>query len=180
MPVRGVMPPADTRDRVDQALLSLAAGRAFTYLETLDGRSVFPDPDTVARLATLGGPLPERGCDPYQVLERLDEVASPATVAIGGGRYFGFVNGGVLPVALAANWLAAAWGQNAALWMMSPAAAELEHIALNWLAELLGLPAGCAGALVTGATMANFVGLAAARHASRPGWRLHPADARGR
>ncbi len=172
MLVQDAVQPAAERPGVDQALLSLAAGRALTYLQTLDGRSVFPGPDAVAGLAALGGPLPEGGCDPHEVIQRLDEAASPATVAIGGGRYFGFVNGGVLPVALAANWLASAWGQNAALWVMSPAAAELERIALNWLAELLGLPSGCGGALVTGATMANFVGLAAARHAllSREGW----------
>jgi len=160
----------DPHDR--KPLLSQAADRALAYLKTLDQRPVFPSSEAIAKLTTLGGPLPEQGCDPAEVLARLDEVASPATVAMGGGRYFGFVNGGVLPVALAANWLAAAWGQNAALWIMSPAAVELERIALDWLAELFGLPDRCAGAVVTGATMANFTGLAAARHTllEREGW----------
>jgi glutamate/tyrosine decarboxylase-like PLP-dependent enzyme len=155
-------------------LLSAAAERAAAYLDAVDQRPVFPPAEAIAGLAALGGPLPEQGCDPAETLALLDDAASPATVALGGGRYFGFVNGGVLPVALAANWLAAAWGQNAALWVMSPAAAELERIALDWLAELFGLPAGCAGAVVTGATMANFCGLAAARHAllARQGWEV--------
>lgn len=155
-----------------KTLLSAAAGRALAYLETLESRTVFPKAEAIAGLSALGGPLPEHGCDPSEVLARLDEAASPATVALGGGRYFGFVNGGVLPVALAANWLASAWGQNAALWVMSPAAAELERIALDWLADLFGLPSECSGAVVTGATMANFTGLAAARHTllERDGW----------
>lgn len=153
-------------------LLLQTAERALAYLQTLDRRPVFPSKEAIAGLPALGGPLPEHGCNPAEVLARLDEAASPATVALGGGRYFGFVNGGVLPVALAANWLASAWGQNAALWVMSPAAAELERIALEWLAKLFGLPSECSGAVVTGATMANFTGLAAARHTllERDGW----------
>lgn len=145
-------------------LLSEVTERALAYLDGLDRRPVFPPAGAIAGLAALGGPLPEHGSDPADVLAQLDRAGSPATVALAGGRYFGFVNGGVLPVALAANWLASAWGQNAALWVMSPAAAELERIALDWLAELFGLPRECAGAVVTGATMANFTGLAAARH----------------
>ena len=91
-----------------------------------------------------------------------------------GGRYFGFVNGGMLPVALAANWLAGAWNQNAALRVMSPVAAELEEVVLGWVCEALGLPANCAGGLVTCATMANFTALATARHAllAREGWNV--------
>jgi glutamate/tyrosine decarboxylase-like PLP-dependent enzyme len=102
----------------------------------------------------------------------LDEMGSPATVATAGGRYFGFVNGSSLPVTLAANWLAGAWDQNAAFVAMSPLAAALEEISLRWLLELLGLPAECGGAFVTGATMANFTALAAARHAllEQVGW----------
>ena len=102
----------------------------------------------------------------------LDDFAAPATMALGGGRYFGFVNGGVLPASLAADWMATSWGQNAALRVMSPAAAAIEDIVLGWVTELLGLPSSCGGALVTGATMANMVGLAAARHAllERAGW----------
>jgi glutamate/tyrosine decarboxylase-like PLP-dependent enzyme len=97
---------------------------------------------------------------------------SPATVASAGGRYFGFVTGGCLPAAMAASWLVSAWDQNAGYRVQSPAAATLEETALEWVRELLGLPAGCGGAVVTGATMANFCGLAAARHTllARSGW----------
>ena len=102
----------------------------------------------------------------------LDEIGSPATVATAGGRYFGFVVGGVLPATLAANWLAGAWDQNAGLVVMSPIAAKLEEVALRWLVDIFGLPLECGGAFVTGATMANFTGLAAARHAvlAKVGW----------
>ncbi|MCI0725388.1 MAG: pyridoxal-dependent decarboxylase, partial [Chloroflexi bacterium] len=116
--------------------------------------------------------LPNRPTDAQTVLALLDEVASPATVASAGGRYFGFVTGGALPAALAANWLAGAWDQNTVLWAGSPAGAALEQIALRWLVDVLNLPPECDGALVTGATMANFTGLAAARHAvlEKAGW----------
>ncbi|MCY2994311.1 MAG: aminotransferase class V-fold PLP-dependent enzyme, partial [Planctomycetota bacterium] len=102
----------------------------------------------------------------------LDEIGSPATVASAGGRYFGFVVGGTLPVALAANWLAAAWDQNAMCSVSSPVAAKVEEIVIPWLLELLHLPGDCAGALVTGAMMANFTALAAARHSvlRKHGW----------
>jgi glutamate/tyrosine decarboxylase-like PLP-dependent enzyme len=104
----------------------------------------------------------------------LDEYGSPATTASSGGRYFGFVIGGSLPAALAANWLAGAWDQNAGLYAISPVAARLEEISESWLIDLLGLEAGTAVGFVSGATMANFAGLAAARHAllERAGWNV--------
>lgn len=142
-----------------------AAERAARYLEILDERPVYPPAAAVDGLAALGGALPAGPSDPAEVLRLLDEIAGPATVASTGGRYFGFVTGGTLPAALGAAVLAAAWDQNAAFGVMSPAAVSLEEIALGWVAELLGLPAGCAGAVVTGATMANFTALAAARRA---------------
>jgi glutamate/tyrosine decarboxylase-like PLP-dependent enzyme len=109
-----------------------------------------------------------------QILKRLNDVGSPATVATTGGRYFGFVNGGTLPASLAANWLAGAWDQNAALRVMSPVAAELEELVLRWVCEALGLPQNCEGGLVTCATTANFTALAAARYAllARAGWNV--------
>jgi glutamate/tyrosine decarboxylase-like PLP-dependent enzyme len=153
-------------------LLHDAAARAAAYLAGLPGRPVAPPPDAVGALAALDEPLPERPAEPAEVLALLDRYGSPATVASAGGRYFGFVTGGSLPAALAANWLAGAWDQNAALAVMSPAAMRLEETALRWLVELLGLPGGSGGALVTGATMANVAGLAAARHTllARQGW----------
>jgi glutamate/tyrosine decarboxylase-like PLP-dependent enzyme len=156
----------------DRALLQDAAARAVAYLEGLPARAVAPPVRALERLATLARPLPETPTDPAAVLRELDETCSPATVATAGGRYFGFVIGGALPAALAANWLAGAWDQDAGLVALSPAAARLEEVALAWLVDLLALPPGCAAGFVTGATMANFTGLAAARHAvlERVGW----------
>lgn len=153
-------------------LLTNTARRALNYLDELEERSVAPLPEDVSRIAALGGPLPQSSGDPAATLALLDEIGSPATVASAGGRYFGFVVGGSLPVALAANWLAGAWDQNAGLTIMSPVAAAVEQIALGWLIDLLGLPTTCGGAFVSGATMANFTALVAARHAvlEKVGW----------
>jgi glutamate/tyrosine decarboxylase-like PLP-dependent enzyme len=153
-------------------LLDAAHGYAAAYLDALPERRVAPTPEALAALAALDRPFPDGPTDPLVVLRELDALGSPATVATAGGRYFGFVNGATLPAALAASWLAAAWDQNAALAVMSPAAAAFEEGALRWLLEALHLPAGCAGGFVTGATMANLTGLAAARHAllARAGW----------
>src|SRR3984957_16169188 len=155
-------------------LLAEAADRSGRYLAGLPSRSVAPLPEDVARLEALGGPLPDGPSDPAEVLALLDDIGSPATVASAGGRYFGFVIGGALPAALAANWLAGAWDQNAFLQVMSPVAAKLEEIVLQWILDLLGLPAGCGVGLVTGTTMANFSALAAARTTllHRAGWNV--------
>ena len=113
-------------------------------------------------------------CDPKSVLALLDDYGSPATVASAGGRYFGFVTGGSLPAALAANWLVGAWDQNAGLWVQSPVAAFLEEVAAGWLRDVFRLPVTCGVGFVTGATMANFSCLAAARDAllRRAGWNV--------
>jgi glutamate/tyrosine decarboxylase-like PLP-dependent enzyme len=155
-----------------QELLDDAAKRAIRYLDGLSRRRVAPEPAALARLAELDGPLPEHASDPADTLRLLDDVASPATMASAGGRFFGFVIGGALPVTVASNWLATAWDQNAALQGPARAVSALEATALRWLLDLLGLPPQCAGAFVTGATMANFSALAAARHAvlARAGW----------
>jgi glutamate/tyrosine decarboxylase-like PLP-dependent enzyme len=152
--------------------LSAAAERAIRYLETLDNRAVAPSKPAVAALAQLDEPLPEGPSDPAAVLAALDDLGSPATMAMAGGRFFGWVIGGSLPATVAANWLAAAWDQNAAGWQPSPAAAAFERVALRWLLDALGLPPDCAAGFVTGATMANFACLAAARQAvlKRVGW----------
>ena len=145
------------------AILTDAAFRASRYLDGLSGRGVAPEPGAVGNLDHVGTTLGESGEAPERVLAQLDELGSPATVANAGGRYFGFVIGSGLPVALAANWLAGAWNQNAGLEVMSPVAARLERIALEWTRDLLALPEGARGTFVTGATMGNFAGLAAAR-----------------
>jgi len=145
-------------------LLRDAAERAARYLEGLDERSVTPAEAAVQGLEHLREPLPEQGSAPTEVLALLDEVVSPATLGIAGPRFFGFVIGGALPVTLAANTLATAWDQNSALHQVTPGTATLEAVALEWLRELLGLPAGISGGFVTGATTANATALAAARH----------------
>jgi glutamate/tyrosine decarboxylase-like PLP-dependent enzyme len=159
-------------------LLHLAAERAMAYLDGLDERAITPSAASLGRLAELGGPLRDAPTDPAEVLALLDSVGSPATVASAGGRYFGFVIGGAQPVTLAANWLAGAWDQNAGTAVLSPVAAAVEGIAQGWLLDALGLPAGSGVGFVTGATMANFSALAAARRALllRGGWDV---DAQG-
>ena len=154
------------------ALLQEACRRALAYLDGLADRRVAPDAAAVAALGRLDFPLPGAGLAGAEVLRMLDEAGSPATVASAGPRYFGFVTGGTLPVAQAAAWLSAAWDQNAATTVMSPAAALLNAVALRWTAELLGLPPGTGGGFVTGATMANAACLAAARDEvlTRHGW----------
>jgi glutamate/tyrosine decarboxylase-like PLP-dependent enzyme len=153
-------------------LLAEAAQRASRFLAELDQRAVFPTPEALAGLAAFDEPLPENPIDPGETLKLLDEAGSPATAASAGGRYFGFVIGGSLPVTLAANWLAGAWDQNAGLIATSPVSAKLEAVALPWVLSVLGLPAEAGVGFVSGATMANFSGLAAARHAllKRAGW----------
>ncbi len=153
-------------------LLMSAAERSIRYLEGLDNRSVAPSPEAIDRLKELDEPLPDKPTDPQVVLGLLDDIGSAATVTSTGGRYFGLVVGGSLPAALAANWLAGAWDQNAAFYVLSPVAAALEEIALRWLLDVLSLPAEAGGGFVTGTTMANFAGLAAARHAilQKLGW----------
>jgi glutamate/tyrosine decarboxylase-like PLP-dependent enzyme len=155
-------------------LLHEAERRAQLYLSNINGRRVAPAREDIARLEHLAGPLPEGATDPREVLALLDDYGSPATVASTGGRYFGFVIGGTLPAPLAANWLAAAWDQNCTLRVMSPVAARLEEIASDWLRDLFRLPAQCGCGFVTGATMSNFAGLTAARHAllARAGWNV--------
>ena len=157
-----------------RTLLENSAPRAISYLEGLGTRHVMPSPHAIAELPRLGGKLPPHPCDAQDVLALLDDVASPASMAMAGPRFFGLVIGGALPVTVAASWLTTAWDQNAALHHVTPAAAEMEQTALRWLIELFGLPAQCGGAFVTGATVANFTALAAARHTllARVGWNV--------
>jgi len=153
-------------------LLDEASRRARHYLAALDARAVAPSPQALAALARFDGPLPEHTSSAMEVLAELDEFGSPATMASAGGRFFGFVIGGSLPVTVAASWLASAWDQNGGLVVSSPINARLEEVALDWVKGLFQLPADSAGGFVTSATAANFCALAAARHAllERAGW----------
>jgi glutamate/tyrosine decarboxylase-like PLP-dependent enzyme len=152
-------------------LLMAAAERAIRYLEDLSERGVAPDPSVVARLAELAIQLPTDPSPANETMALLDSY-NAATMAMAGPRFFGFVIGGVLPAALATNWLASAWDQNAALAEVTPLSAKLEDIALVWLRDVLGLPSETGVGFVTGATMANFTCLAAARHSvlKQTGW----------
>jgi glutamate/tyrosine decarboxylase-like PLP-dependent enzyme len=162
----------------NRLLLEDAARRAIRYASDVRQRRVSPSPEDVRLLDELPRALPDGPQDPAAVLALLDDKGSAATVATTGGRYFGFVVGGALPATLAATWLASAWDQCAGVRALSPAATAIEEIALGWVVDVLGLPAGTAGGFVTGATMANFTALAAARHRllAREGWDV---EARG-
>ncbi|HEX5166244.1 MAG TPA: aminotransferase class V-fold PLP-dependent enzyme, partial [Thermomicrobiales bacterium] len=153
-------------------LLRATSERAAHYLAGLADRAVAPAPEAIARLGTLGGPLPDGPSDPADVIGLLDGIGSPATTATAGGRYFGFVIGGTLPAALAASWLATTWDNDAGMSLVSPVGAAVEEIARSWLLDVLRLPADSGIGFVTGGTMANLTCLAAARMAvlARVGW----------
>ena len=147
--------------------LERAAAHSVRYLSGLRERPVRASAGLDELRAALGAPLDERGVDPRQVVDDLAAAAEPGLVATAGPRYFGFVIGGSVPAALAADWLAATWDQNAGLVRLRrPSAAVVEEVAAGWLLDLLRLPTGASVGFVTGGQMANFTGLiAAARHA---------------
>lgn len=153
-------------------LLKETAARAIRYREEITERSVAPSPKAIERLKEFDMPFPDNPIDPGNVIKMLDEIGSPATIGISGGRFFGFVIGGSLPASVAANWLSTTWDQNAGLFAGSPVGVVLEEISLKWLLQIFGLPAESGGAFVTGATMASFTALAAARHSilKNTGW----------
>jgi glutamate/tyrosine decarboxylase-like PLP-dependent enzyme len=145
-------------------LFELTAAIAADFYETLPDRPVYPRA-TVAELhAALSAPLPEQGSPARTVIAELAAAADPGLVAEASGRYFGFVVGGAVPAALAADWLTSAWDQNAGLYVLGPSASIVEQAAGTWLVELLGLPRHVSFGFVTGGQMANFTALAAARH----------------
>lgn len=155
----------------DQAL-GRAAKHAQEWIESLGERRVAPSASADELATVFGGPLPAEGWDAAYVVDLLATGAEAGLMAMGSGRFFGWVIGGTLPAALAADWLVSAWDQNAAMRLATPAVAAIEEAAAAWLLDLLGLPAGADVGFVTGATMANFTGLAAARSAvlARVGW----------
>jgi glutamate/tyrosine decarboxylase-like PLP-dependent enzyme len=157
---------------MNKELLTNACDRAIRYLEGIGERPVAPTAAAIEQLRAFDEPLPDRETEPAETLRLLDEIGSPGTMAMAGPRFFGFVIGGALPVTVAANWLATAWDQNTGLWRPTPTASLLERVALRWLLDVLQLPPDCSGAFVTGATVANFCALAAARHAvlKQAGW----------
>lgn len=145
-------------------LLNDAAKRGIRYRETLATRKVVPEQASLDALDQLDEAMPEQGESDMATLAMLDELVSPATVAMAGPRFFGFVVGGSSPVTLATNWLSAAWDQNVHMHAAAPGPARLEQVAIDWLVDVLQLPPGTGAGFVTGATVANFTALAAARH----------------
>ncbi len=151
-------------DAVDwRALLERTLGLSMDFLRSLPERPVSPRRDAAALLAAFDEPVPDGPSDPLAVIEHLAATADPGLTAMPSGRFFGWVIGAALPAAVAADWLTSVWDQNAGSAEGTPAAAVVEQVALRWIVELLDLPRGCSGALVTGAQMANFVGLATGR-----------------
>ena len=145
-------------------LLTNAAERGVIYRESVAERDVAPSAEAVLGAAGFIEPMPIAGTDDQAVLSMLDELGSPATVMMAGPRYFGFVIGGSLPVTVATNWLTTAWDQNVGMHEVTPATSTLELVAMDWMIDLFDLPADSAAAFVTGATVANFTALAAARN----------------
>lgn len=160
-------------DPYDKAL-DVGQAHARAYLKQLDQQPVFPPRAAVEGLSAFDEPMPDEGADIRATLDLMHGRGSPATVASMGSRYFGFVVGGALPATVAANWLATSWDQSPSSFMNSPAGAKLEIVAGQWLQDLLGLPDHTGIGMTTGATMANFTGLAAARSAllRRAGWNV--------
>jgi glutamate/tyrosine decarboxylase-like PLP-dependent enzyme len=153
-------------------LIDAFSDMAKKYLNLVNARDVFPAPGDIENLKQLDIPIQDDAVDPLQVLDELDRFGSPATVASSGGRYFGFVVGGSLHASLAANLMANVWDQNAGMEASSPVSAFIEGVSRKWLIDIFGLPKETEVGFVTGATMANFTGLAAARHAllKKSGW----------
>jgi glutamate/tyrosine decarboxylase-like PLP-dependent enzyme len=147
-----------------KSLLQDAARRGIAYRQSGGERSVAPTDDAVKDVSRFIEPLPEQGVADEDVLAMLDDVGSPATMAMTGRRFFGFVIGGSLPVTVATNWLSTAWDQNVVMHEVTPATAMLEQVAIDWMIDLFGLPKKTGAGFVTGATVANFTALAAARH----------------
>jgi glutamate/tyrosine decarboxylase-like PLP-dependent enzyme len=156
----------------ERKILERVLEEATGFLDGLSGRRVAARTDVEGVAAALRRPLPDEGVEPLEVVEELIAGAEPGLVAMPSGRFFGWVIGGVLPATLAADWLTSTWDQNAGMLASSPAAAGAEWVANEWLLDLLGLPRNSAVGFVTGAMIANFTCLAAARHdvLRRAGW----------
>ena len=159
----------------DHSLFERSKQYAVDYIEKIQDRRVFPDEKSLIDLDRFDEKLPDSPTNPHELLQMLHEYGSPATVAQTGGRYFGFVNGNIFPGALATKWLADAWDQNPALYVISPIVAQLEMVCEKWLVELLGLPRESAAGFVSGTSTATMCGLAAGRDSLLAGkdWDIH-------
>ncbi len=145
-----------------EAVLDLVSAEARTYLASVDERPLRA-PDADERAAAFAGPLPEDGDGAATALHQLLKEGLDATVTSSGPRFFHFVQGGVTPAALGADWLTTILDQNPGMWVATPLGNGLAEVCVAWLLDLFGLPAGWGGALTTGATTANLTALTAAR-----------------
>lgn len=165
----------------ERKLFHQAQQYAYDYLDTAFHRPVFPQPNDLANLAQFDQPLPQTYGHSSSILQQLHQYGSPATTAQIGGRYFGFVNGSIIPVSLATKWLTDFWDQNAALYTTSPINAKLEEICEKWLRQLLGLPEQTVAGFVSGSSLATFCGLAAGRYRllQNAGWDVNKKGLNG-
>ena len=148
----------------DGSLFQKAESYGLSYLSEVLNRNVYPSSEAIDKLTEFEEALPVESGDALELITRLHSYGSPATVAQVGGRYFGFVNGSVIPAGLAAKNLSIFWDQNSAMQVLSPICSKLEMVVQNWLIELLGFPKSVVAGFVSGTSMANFCGLAAARY----------------
>lgn len=147
----------------DKKIFDLARTYAYSYADNIDKMDVFPSDENLKNLAVFDESIPTESSSPEDIISQLNKFGSPATTAQTGGRYFGFVNGGVIPVSVATKWLSDFWDQNGGLYLTSPINAKFEAICEQWLKELFNLPKSTVAGFVSGTSTANFCGVIAAR-----------------
>lgn len=162
-------------ERKNKRVFDKAHDCAYAYLDAVSDRHVYPKTEALEALKYFEEAMPSESTTAVDVIESLHKYGSPATVAQTGGRYFGFVNGSTVPAGLAAKSLASYWDQNSAMYVLSPIASKLESVVEGWLRELFALPAHTVAGFVSGTSMANFCGMAAARYRllQRQGWDIN-------
>jgi len=162
-------------ERKNKRVFDKAHNYAYAYLDNIPDRHVYPKTVALEALKHFEEAMPNEPTGAVEVIESLHKYGSPATIAQTGGRYFGFVNGSTVPAGLAAKNLATYWDQNSAMYVLSPIASKLESVVEGWLRELFGLPEHTVAGFVSGTSMANFCGMAAARYRllQRQGWDIN-------
>lgn len=163
------------QERDHKKAFDLAVGFSYQYMDEAQQRHVYPNTEALTAIQDLESSINNNGHNAEEIVTQLHQIGAPATVTMTGGRYFGFVNGSVIPVSLAARWMADAWDQNTALYVISPIASKLESICERWLKELLRLPQNAVAGFVSGTSVAILCGLAAARYRifQQQGWDIN-------
>ncbi|NRB53298.1 MAG: aspartate aminotransferase family protein [Saprospiraceae bacterium] len=165
----------------DKQIFDKARNFAYDYIDGIDEMQVFPTKQSLENLKVFDEALPEQSGSALAVLGQLHQYGGPATIAQTGGRYFGFVNGGAVPASLGVKWLADVWDQCGGLYLTSPINAKLESVCEKWLREIFGLPQETVAGFVSGTSMANLCGLAAARYQllKNQGWDINEKGLNG-